>query len=400
MKSIVIIANFTGTGDVMNSRFYYLANLLTEKYQVEVITSDFAHGKKTFKAPWEDKYKFKVTFIHEPGYPNNVCPQRLYSHWIWGQNVAKYLKSIITPDYIYCAVPSLTASLKAGRYAKKIGAQFIIDIQDLWPEAFGMVMGTSRIKKWTLLPLKIYADTIYKMADKVIGVSNTYRDRGLSVNKKAQGLTVYLGNDGTTFDSARDMNIQPRSDKELKLAYIGTLGYSYDIPCIIDAISKVIECKSVDMSLKFVVMGNGPLKGKFEEYAAMRKIDAEFTGALPYSQMVGKLCACDIVVNPIVKGAAQSITNKIGDFALSGLPVINTQECAEYRTQVEQRGLGINCEVGNSDEVANAIKKLALDPALREKMGRANRCYGEECFDRRNTYNNIVAFIEQPIQKG
>lgn len=49
-----------------------------------------------------------------------------------------------------------------------------------------------------------------------------------------------------------------------------------------------------------------------------KEIYAEFTGRLSYEKMVGLLCSCDIVVNPINKGAAQSITNKVGDYALSG----------------------------------------------------------------------------------
>jgi glycosyltransferase involved in cell wall biosynthesis len=395
MKSIVIITNFSDELDVMTSRFYYLANLLSEKYNVEVITSDFSHQRKAFKSPWTGNYKFKVVYVHETGYPTNVCLKRLYSHWVWGRNVAKYLKTMPKPDYIYCAVPSLTAALKAGHYSKKIGAQFIIDIQDLWPEAFGMVMGASLLKKVALYPLKVYADSIYKLADKVIGVSDTYRDRGLQVNKSAKGLSVYLGNNGAVFDEAAAKFAEAHNDGELHLAYIGTLGHSYDIPCVIDAIAIVNARGTIKQHVKFVVMGDGPLKQQFESYAAEKGVDAEFTGSLPYSQMVGKMCSCDVVVNPIVKGAAQSITNKVGDFALSGLPVISTQECEEYRNLVETRRLGINCAVGNANEVADAIEKLALNPDMRKEMGAANRRFGEECFDRRNTYPRILSFIAQ-----
>ena len=42
--------------------------------------------------------------------------------------------------------------------------------------------------------------------------------------------------------------------------------------------------------------------------------------------MVGMLGVCDIAVNSISKGAAQSIINKHGDYAAAGLPVVNTQE--------------------------------------------------------------------------
>ena len=111
--------------------------------------------------------------------------------------------------------------------------------------------------------------------------------------------------------------------------------------------------------------------------------------------MVGKMCSCDVVMNCINPGAAQSITNKVGDYALSGLPVINTQENLEYRKLVEECQCGINCECGNAEQVADAIEKLALDSALRAKMGDNAARLGREKFDRRYTYPQIVDALEQ-----
>jgi glycosyltransferase involved in cell wall biosynthesis len=256
-----------------------------------------------------------------------------------------------------------------------------------------MVMGASPIKRAMLYPLKVYADAIYKRADKIVAVSDTYLQRGLQANKKAKGLAVYLGNNGGVFEKYSSNGAVQRDDNELRLAYIGTLGYSYDIPCVIDAIAIVNKRHSISQPIKLVVMGNGPLKARFEEYATQKGIDALFTGTLPYSELVSRMCMCDIALNPIVKGSAGSIINKVGDYALAGLPVINTQECDEYRKAVSDRQCGINCSVGNADEVADAIELLALNPEMRKQMGAANRLFGKECFDRRHTYQAIVDMI-------
>ena len=106
------------------------------------------------------------------------------------------------------------------------------------------------------------------------------------------------------------------------------------------------------------------------------------------------LCDCDIAINPIVKGSVASIINKVGDYALAGLPVINTQESQEYRQLVTNYNCGINCGCGNSDEVADAIEKLALNAVLREQMGRNSSKLGKEKFDRRYTYLNVIESIE------
>ena len=110
--------------------------------------------------------------------------------------------------------------------------------------------------------------------------------------------------------------------------------------------------------------------------------------------MVARLLGCDIVINPITKGSAASIINKVGDYALSGLPVINTQESPEYRHLIEQYHCGINCKCGDADGVAKALKQLVGDKQLRELMGENARKLGEEKFDRRNSYLRIVSAIE------
>lgn len=394
MSKILIIANFCD-GRVLQGRFTYLANMLSSnRYEVEIVTSDFSHALKCPKESFENTFPFKITHIHEPGYPDNVSLKRLYSHYIWGKKVNKYLKNSQHDwDIIYCAVPSLTATRLAGKYARKHKIKFITDVQDLWPEAFELAVRNKFISKLIFTPFHFYANLGYKQADKVIGVSDTYRDRGLKPCKKdTEGLTVYLGNDGTIFDKAKENYKIDKSNDEFWIAYIGTLGYSYDLKCVIDAIASIPK-DQLDKRIRFVVMGDGPKRKELEQYAQTMCITATFTGALPYPEMVGRLCSCDVVVNPIVKGAAQSITNKVGDYALSGLPVINTQECKEYRDLIEEYNCGINCEVGNPEQVADAILKLALDSDLCLKLGENGRKLGTERFDRRQSYKQIINFI-------
>ena len=397
---IVIIANFPAQLDGRNAkgRFTYLGEMLSNRgHDVEMLISDFVHEKKEPRKEESvnhDAYRTKITILHEPGYPNNTSPKRLWSHYVWGRNVEKYLKRIPKPDVIYSAVPSLTANVRAANYCKKNGVRFIIDVQDLWPEAFVLAI-KSRFLQLGFKPLEWYANKIYKQADTVVAVSETYANRALSVNNKAHtGISVYLGNDGALFDEARD-SVQKtiKNEDELWLCYIGTMGYSYDIPCVIEAL-EVYNQQSDLPKMKFLAMGSGPLLDNFRQMADEKGVDCEFTGALPYNEMVARMCTCDIVVNPIVKNAAQSITNKVGDYALSGLPVVSTQENKEYRDLVNAYQCGINCECGNARQVAMALGKLAKDPVMRKKMGEASRRLGETRFDRRETYKKLIDAVE------
>ncbi|SMG16732.1 glycosyltransferase family 4 protein [Fibrobacter sp. UWB13] len=397
MKDIVIIANFVGgLHGTDNNRFPYLASMLCKDNDVELVASDFCHGEKARRTNIYN-FPFKITLLNEPGYKKNICLRRFWSHYVWGKNVVKYLKSRKKPDVVYCAVPSLTAPAKIADYCKKNGIRFIIDVQDLWPEAFQMVFKVPVLSKLVFCPFKYLVDKAYKNADEIVAVSQTYVDRALSVNEKgAKGYSVFLGTNLESFDENVKKKIDwcklvfPKDD-EIWLGYCGTLGKSYDIPAVIDALYLLgSKNKSVP---KFIVMGDGPQKAEFEAYSKIKNVDALFTGRMPYECMCALLSLCDIVVNPIVGSSAASIINKHADYASVGKPVINTQNSPEYRRLIDAYEMGINCESGNAIEIAQAVETLSADKGLRIRMGKSARKCAEEKFNRGNTYLAISNII-------
>lgn len=388
---ILILADFLGPLDgTFNSRFLYLGDMLAKEHEVEIVTSDFDHGAKAYFDYEIEKHDFKITMLHEGAYPTNVCLQRFYGHYVWGRNVRKYLAGRKKPDVIFCAIPTLMASYEAAKYCEKNGIRFVIDIQDLWPEAFQMVFKIPVVSQVIFAPFTFLANGIYKRADGICGVSDTYCERALKVNKKCKkGTTVFLGTELDTFDQyAAGTPTIPDKEGEVRLAYCGTLGASYDLTCVIDAIEKLN-----DPSLHFVVMGDGPKKEEFENRAKEKKINATFTGRLQYEAMCCLLSHCDITINPIMHLAAQSIINKHADYAASGLPVISTQESEEYRKLVEDYDMGFNCENGNIAELADKLGALIKDPQLRKRMGRNARKCASEKFDRKRTYKHLIKEI-------
>ncbi len=293
-------SDFDGKG---NNRFNYIADLISQfEYDVELVTTDFSHDTKKRRGEIFDQYDYKITMLYEPGYSKNVSLKRFYSHYVMGRNLKKYFKTRKKPDIIYCAVPSLDMAEVTAEYAKKNNIRFIIDIQDLWPEAFNMVFNVPFVSDIIFYPMKKQADYIYREADVIIAVSNTYVERASRVNEMSQrNQSIFLGTELSSFDSFEQQNkFMDKPGDEIWHAYIGTLGHSYDLTYVIDAL-KILQDKGIG-NIKFVVMGDGPLKKGFEKYAKERQIYAEFTGRLGYGKMVGILTACDIAVNPIIQG--------------------------------------------------------------------------------------------------
>ena len=393
-KKILFVVNFTRLPwEHGNSRFPYIASHIDkEKFDVELVTSTFLHNKKEHRNKNDEnigKQDYKITLIDEPGYKKNIDIKRIWSHKKFAKNVEKYLNTLDRIDYIYLSIPSVSVAKVVAKYAKEKNIPLIVDVQDLWPEAFQMVLHVPILSNLFFYPIKKNADYVYKSADSLIAVSETYLKRALIVNKTAQNkLVVFLGTDLDEFDNAVDSNKVEYNDNIFRIAYIGTLGSSYDIKCVIDSLA-ILKERNIN-NILFKVMGRGPLENEFKSYAKEKKVNVELTGYLNYTEMCPMLKACDIAVNPIVHGAAQSIINKVGDYAAAGLPVVNTQECKEYRDIVQNYEIGLNAECGNARDLADKIQMLYNDEALRVQASQNNRRLAEEKFDRKVTYKDII----------
>lgn len=394
MKRVYLITNyFHFTQEKESNRYRELAEMLahTPNIELEVITSAFYQRTKTFRKNIDKLVSgipYKVTFIQEIGYKKNISLQRLKTSKVFAKNTLKYLKSQPKADLIYQVVPTLDVANLVSKYAKRNNIPLIVDIQDLWPEAFKMAINIPVISDLLFLPLKLKANRIYKRADAICAVSQTYVDRALKVNRKCQkGTAAYIGINLTKFDENVQKCKCPKEEK-ITLAYCGSLEKSYDIKLVIDALSLMKAPPA------FLIMGDGAERESFAEYAKHKGVEVEFTGFLPYSQMCARLCACDIVVNPIIGTSVASIINKHGDYAACGLPVINTQNSREYCDLVDSYRMGYNCVGYTAAQVAATIEQLMQDESLRNELGKNARKCAEEKFDRAKTYQNLVEVVK------
>ena len=95
---ILIVANFIydmTKGVIIDGRFCFMAEMLAaDGHKVELITSSFSHQNKRQKEPpQQSAYKTKITYVYEPGYIHHTGLKRLWSHYIWGINAIKYIKT-------------------------------------------------------------------------------------------------------------------------------------------------------------------------------------------------------------------------------------------------------------------------------------------------------------------
>lgn len=389
--NIVFVSNYWHfTNEKSSSRYNSIADYAIEMgHDVTVITSSFYHTKKSQRT-YNIQALYKTVLIKEPSYKRNVTIKRIIAHSLFAERTLKYLCSLQKkPDMIYLFVPPTGLAEKVVRYAKQNHIRIVIDVLDLWPEAFSMLMPDA-VAKLLLAPMKKSVEYAYENADEIVAVSNTYVQRAIRNNPRPNiGHSVFIGTDMDYFDSvAKDAPVLEGKLRPITMAYIGMLGHSYDLCGVMDAMALLREQGYDDTEL--LVMGDGPLREKFESYARNKDLPVRFTGRLAYDDMIKKLVKCDIGINVLIGKSDASIINKHADYVSAAIPVINVQKNQEFGELLKAYDAGMMCAPGDTQALAATIHYLATDESARVRMGQNSRRLAEDKFDRNKTYREIM----------
>ena len=120
---ILIVAPFASLPDEPYfNRFLYLANRLAAAHDVTLLTSQFRHFDKCFRLNDFYKENFDIKLIRETGYRKNISLMRIFSHWQFSINFAKWFKEAqkeIHYDLVYSAFPLIGHNIFLAKYKKK-----------------------------------------------------------------------------------------------------------------------------------------------------------------------------------------------------------------------------------------------------------------------------------------
>lgn len=376
------------------SRFFDIANTFVKAgYDVECITTSFQHFKKEPRDKeliLSQNYPFKITFIDAPAYKKNVDIRRVLSNKKAAKNLKEYL-SLHVSEYnaVYVSIPANNIAAMVTKICKENKVPVVVDIEDLWPEAMSMVIKNYWIRKVILHSFFKDADETYRNADGIIGTSEDYTDRAFKNRERnIPNETVYVGCNLKEFDGGVERysdEIEKRDD-EFWVTYAGSISTSYDIKTLIDA-AYALRNENVHLQ----ILGTGSLKDELETYSGSMD-NIHFWGFTPYPKMAAVLSKSDVVVNSFVKGAPQSIVNKVGDYLASGKPIINTLENPVFCQLIEKYDVGVNVEPGNIEVLLCAIQQY-----LHKKVQHGDnvRELAEKKFDREVSYIRITEMVEK-----
>ena len=279
--------------------------------------------------------------------------------------------------------------------ARMKGAKFLFEVRDLWPQ-FAIAVGV--LKNPVLIALSEWLERfLYQHADRVMVNSPGFLQPVTSRGAKRVKL-IPNGADPSMFDPA-DSGLIFRESNGLKnkfvALYAGAHGMSNDLQVVLDAARLLADAKNI----QFVLLGDGKEKNALMTQAGeMNLSNVTFLPSVPKTEMASALAgadACIAILKPLEEYKT-TYPNKVFDYMAAGRPVALAID-GVIREVVDAAGCGIFAAPGDANEIADALRKLAADPAQSRAMGLKGRKYLEQNFSRAVIGDKLLGLLDELI---
>lgn len=375
MKKTVWLVNYYAMPPEHESRlrtikFAHYLNALG--YQTKIVSSGFLHNKDIDLCEKGKSYTEKsyddLDFIHLKTlkYEKAGGLLRFLSLFLFHFKLHFIAKKFNKPDYIIhtCLPPFGNITYYT---ARKLGAKYLAEVLDLWPESFvtfGLIGENN-----PLLPLLYKAEKhIYTKADAVVfsmeGGKDYLSDKGwlTSQGGSIDDKKVHYINNGVDLKDFHEFKntyslVDPDldNDKLFKIIYLGSVRRANNVMKLI----KAAEHLKDDKDIVFLIYGDGDERAMLEEYIKVNDIkNVIFKDKwvkpvfVPYILSKSQLNLLNYFPNSIFKyGGSQS---KSFQYMASGKPI-----CCNLQMGYDpiiKFGLGISKEFNSDKEYAEAMK--------------------------------------------
>lgn len=367
---ILYLAQFSGSPEHgMVHAYYYLAReWLRLGHKVTIVAASYAHprGKQPeTKSQVTEQWIDGIRYLWVP--TNEYKPE---NHVGRGKNIIQFVAKtwfgslpIKYADLVICSSHHPFAIFPARRLAKKFNAKLVFEVRDLWPLSLIELGGISPSNPfiWLMQKAENYA---YRNSDHVVSVlsgSKTYMvEHGMAPDKFSFIPNGFPVNTHVPSPLPREMKHQIEQAKissDLLIGYAGGINSGNSFKPLLEAVSIL---KNIKVTVIF--LGEGPTKSLLVEYAKELGINDQviFLGSVKKAAVANFLKFIDVAYVGFNKrdfyryGVSPT---KLNDYMDAGVPVIYAIDAPD--DPVAESGCGLSCRAENSDDIAQAIEKLA-----------------------------------------
>jgi glycosyltransferase involved in cell wall biosynthesis len=340
------------------------------------------------------------------GYSSNVSLARYLDHRLIAGKFRKKALKLAKPDIIVASTPCYHLAFEAVSYARLRNIPVLVDIRDLWPDAFLTAIKNPLLKK--LGRLALYSDfcrlrQLLREADGLLSMSKGILDWALAKAERPEGKwdrVFFLGHQpaSETAELPESLDrlawLKGHETKKLVL-YIGTFGVSYELSLVLEAARRLHSCGREDVC--FILAGTG------EQEALIRRQcnglpNVLAPGWLDEPQIISLLKICCLGLVPC-KSVKDALPNKPFEYLSAGLPLVSSLE-GVMEDLINRYGLGLNYRVGDLDGLCQALEILLDNPSLKEKMSDNCRTFFKEYGDAGKIYTEYARHIEHLAGAG
>ncbi len=396
MHILIIHQAFAAINEPGGTRHHELARHLVQRgHRVTIIASPVSYLTGTTGKTQEtleegiDIIRTYVYAAHNKSFVHRVFAfiSFMVSSFIAGLRV----KNV---DLVWGTSPPIFQAATALLLARLKRVPFLLEIRDLWP-AFAIAVGVLTNKP--LIAASQWLERVlYRNADRVMVNSPGFIDHVRDLGAKRVEL-VPNGADVRMFDSVSRADAQPRASSAYRVLYAGAHGMSNDLGVVLDA-AKLLEGQNIEI----ILLGDGKEKANLQARAKELALkNVTFLPSVPKSEMAVALAetdACLATLKPI-EMYKTTYPNKVFDYMAAGKPQVLAID-GVVREVVDAAGAGVFAEPGNPQALADAIMRLAKDPAKSREMGLAGRAYIAKHFDRSALAEKLVMILGEMTREN
>lgn len=366
-------------------------------YKVTVLTGipNYPQGKfyegYGFKKNRNESWK-GIDIIRIPLIPRGHNPLGLLmnylsfpvSGWFWN------LANNINADYVFMFETSPMTQCKIGCwYAKKHKVPLYLYVQDLWPDNVEIITGIHN--PFVIMPIQRMVDKIYKNCTEIFVTSPSFKKVICARNIPTEKVHYWPQYAEEFYVPHSKVEVKEiPNDKSFKIAFTGNVGYAQGLQIIPETAALLKQ-----YNVKFIIIGEGRYLEELKKKIAKNKVESKFIliKRCPPEQIPRFLASCDAAFLSFQKHELWTMTipAKLQSYLACGMPII-ASAAGETKRIIEEAECGICSEIGDTEGLAEAIKKIMTMDL--NKMRNNSREYFEQYFNKQKLMDKMDKYFE------
>jgi len=298
-------------------------------------------------------------------------------------------------DLVFATSTPITAVIP-GLAAKWLrGKPFVFEVRDLWPE---LPRALGLRNPFVLGGMSLLESLGYRSADACIGLSpGIVEGIRARADERLPVAMIPNGCDLEVFHPAKraKLTLPGIGPDDFVAGFTGAHGVANGLDALLDVAAELK--RRGDTRVKLTFIGDGKEKERLADLAAERGLsNCLFFPPVPKADL-GAITAsfdCGLMVLKDVPAFYRGTSpNKFFDYVAAGLPVVNNYP-GWLAGLIREHECGVVVPPGDPVAFADALQRLAADPAACRAMGAAARTLAEKEFARPLLAARFIAALE------